>query len=308
MTAGLLPRPPRDDHRRAGLHRQQPRHPPGRARRRRAAGRFADSRLGRQPVQHRAGEGPGAAQRRRRAPGEHDELSGARPGRDLQPGRAGQSHRQHARPAHRPRDQLPGPAHAARGLPPPQPGREGGLRRHAPGLRPARLAAGHRRASGAPHRRQRHQQGGGRVLPPGLQQRLRRARLLTAAHQRLRPAPAHSPQPSGLHRLVREAGARPARDPGVRRRLPGARLRARRRRVRGVPAGRRERRGERRGLQRGRRRTLDARRSRGAAGVAGRRRVVPLRRVAGGEEDHRHRQLLRRLHQVHAAPRAGRPP
>ena len=34
----------------------------------------------------------------------------------------GQSHRQHARPAHRPRGELPGPAHAARGVPAPQPG------------------------------------------------------------------------------------------------------------------------------------------------------------------------------------------
>ena len=60
----------------------------------------------------------------------------------------------------------------------------------------------------APDRHQRHQQGGRRVLPPRLQQRLRRARLLAAADQRLRPAPADPAQPAGLHRLVHPAGAR----------------------------------------------------------------------------------------------------
>ena len=66
----------------------------------------------------------------------HDELPGARPRRHLQPRRPGQPHRQHARPVHRSRDQLPQPADAARGVPPPQPAREGGVRRHAAGLRP----------------------------------------------------------------------------------------------------------------------------------------------------------------------------
>ena len=60
-----------------------------------------------------------------------------------------------------------------------------------------------------PGRHQRRQQGGGRVLPPALQQRLRRARVLAAADQRLRPASADQAQPPGLHRLVH-----PARDRG----------------------------------------------------------------------------------------------
>ena len=72
------------------------------------------------------------------------------------------------------------------------PGGQGRVRRHAAGLRQARLAAGHRSSSGAADRRQRHQQGGGRELPPGLQQRVQRARLLAAADQRLRSAPAAS--------------------------------------------------------------------------------------------------------------------
>ena len=54
----------------------------------------------------------------------------------------------------------------------------------------AGLPAGHRVASRAADRRQRHQQGRRRVLPPRLQQRLRRARLLAAADQRVRAAPA----------------------------------------------------------------------------------------------------------------------
>ena len=88
------------------------------------------------------------------------------------------------------------------------PKREGRVRRHAPGLRAPRLAAGHRSPSGAADRRQRHQQGGRRVLPPRLQQRLRRPRLLAAADERLRAAPADQAQPPGLHRLVHPAGDR----------------------------------------------------------------------------------------------------
>ena len=72
------------------------------------------------------------------------------------------------------------------------PARQGRLRRHAPGLRPARSPAGRRDAPGAPDRRQRHQQGRRRVLPPRLQQRVRRPRLLAAPDQRLRPAAARS--------------------------------------------------------------------------------------------------------------------
>ncbi len=49
----VLPGPQGDDHRGPRLHRQQPRAPPRRARRRCPAGRLADSRLRRQSVQHR---------------------------------------------------------------------------------------------------------------------------------------------------------------------------------------------------------------------------------------------------------------
>ena len=132
----------------------------------------------------------GARQHRRRPAGDDDELPGAGSRGDLQPRRPGQPHRQHARPVHRPRDQLPQPADAARGVPAPQPGGEGRLRRHAAGLRQARSAAGRRDAPGAADRHQRHQQGRRRVLPPRLQQRLRRARLLAAPDQRLRAAAA----------------------------------------------------------------------------------------------------------------------
>ena len=69
-----------------------------------------------------------------------------------------------------------------------------------------------------PDRRERHQQGRRRELPPGLQQRVRRPRLLAAADQRLRTAPAAEAQPAGLHRLVHPAGDRGPRDPDLRRR------------------------------------------------------------------------------------------
>ena len=67
------------------------------------------------------------------------------------------------------------------------------------------------------------------VLPPALQQRVRRSFLLAASHQRVWPATADPAQPAGLHRLVHTARPRRTRDPGVRRRLPAARLRIRRR-------------------------------------------------------------------------------
>ena len=47
-------------------------------------------------------------------------------------------HRQHARPLHRPGDQLPQPAHGPRGVPEFQPDGEGGVRRDASGVRTAR--------------------------------------------------------------------------------------------------------------------------------------------------------------------------
>ncbi len=106
----------------------------------------------------------------------------------------------------------------SRGLPPLQPGGEGRVRRHAPGLRSPRFTAGHRASPRAADRRQRHQQGGGRVLPPRLQQRVRRARVLAAADERLRPTAADQAQPPGVHRVVHPAGARRSRDPDLRRR------------------------------------------------------------------------------------------
>ena len=72
------------------------------------------------------------------------------------------------------------------------------------------VAAGRRTSSRPADRRQRHQQGGGRVLPSRLQQRVRRPRLLAAADQRLRAAPADPTQPPGLHRLVHPSRHREA--------------------------------------------------------------------------------------------------
>ena len=66
---------------------------------------------------------------------------------------------------------------------------------------------------------------------------VRRARVLAAADERLRPASADPAQPPGLHRLVHPAGDRGRRDPGLRRRLADARLRLRGRRRGRVPAG-----------------------------------------------------------------------
>ena len=81
-----------------------------------------------------------------------------------------------------------------------------------------RSPAGRRNAPRAADRHQRHQQGRRRVLPSRLQQRLRRARVLAAADQRLRAAPADPAQPPGLHRLVHPAGARRPGDSDLRRR------------------------------------------------------------------------------------------
>ena len=66
---------------------------------------------------------PREGERRRRPPGEHDELPGAGPRGHLQPRRAGEPHRQHAGSVHGPRDQLPQPVVDSRGVPPAQPGR-----------------------------------------------------------------------------------------------------------------------------------------------------------------------------------------
>ena len=153
-------------------------------------------------------EDAAARQHRRRPAGHDDELPGARARRDLQSRGPGQPHRQHAGPAHRPRDQLPQPADDSRGVPAAQPDDESRVRRHAADLRPARSVAGRRIAPGAADGHQRHQQGRRRALPPRLQQRLRRARLFAPPDQRLRPATAHPAQPAGIHRLVHPPRAR----------------------------------------------------------------------------------------------------
>ena len=104
------------------------------------------------------------------------------------------------------------------------------------------LPAGRREAPAAAGGRQRHQQDLGRVLPPRLPPGVRDPRLVAAAHQHLRPAPADPPQPPGLHRLVRAPGRARRGDPDLRRRAAEARLQPRRRRGRRVPARRGQRR------------------------------------------------------------------
>ena len=214
--SGVLPRPRRDDHRRHRIHRQQSRAAPRRAGRRRAARRFADPRLRRQPVQHRRHRRSRARQRCGHPPADDDELPRPRLRRDLQPRGSGQPHRQHARSVHGSRNQLPQPADRARGVPQPQRGREGRVRRHAAGVRASRFAARHRGPSRAADRRQRHQQGGRRVLPPGLQQRVRRARVLASPDERVRSAAADQTQPPGIRRVVHPARDRGQHDPDLR--------------------------------------------------------------------------------------------
>ena len=153
-----------------------------------------------------------------------------------------------------------------------------------------------RDAPGAADRRQRHQQGRRRVLPPRLQQRLRRARLLAAADQRLRPAPADPTQPPGLHRLVHPAG-----DRGPRRSRSSATARScatsstsTMRPTRSCAPARATRATARCSTSAATSRSAIAISSTLLVEVAGTgpRRV---RRLAGGEEGDRHRQLLRRL-------------
>ncbi len=210
-------------------------------------------------------------------------------------------------PVHGSRDQLPQPADDSRGVPLQQSRRQGGVRRHAAGLRPARLAAGRREASRAADRRQRHQQGGRRVLPSRLQQRVRRPRLLAAADQRLRAAAADPPQPPGLHRLVHPAGdrrPRRSRSTATARScaisststMPPTRSCGRARSTRATA-----------------RCSTSAATSRSATAtltallveIAGTR-PRRVRRLAGREEGDRHRRLLRRLDEVQARHRLGR--
>ena len=161
-----------------------------------------------------------------------------------------------------------------------------------------------RAAPRAADRRQRHQQGGRRVLPPRLQQRLRRARLLAAPDQRLRPAPAASSTTA----RASSAGSSASRIEDRRSRstatarssatsststMPPTRSCARARATRATA-----------------RCSTSAATSRSAtatssallvelAGTRPRR----VRRLAGRQEGDRHRQLLRRLVEVHAHDR-----
>ena len=121
----LLSRPPRHDHRRRGLHRQQPGAAARRGRRRHPDRRCPQSRVRRQPLQPERHRGRGPRQHRGRARRDVDEHAGPGPRGDLQPRRPGQSHRQHAGSVHRPRHQLPRPALDAGGLPPLQSRRSG---------------------------------------------------------------------------------------------------------------------------------------------------------------------------------------
>ena len=207
------------------------------------------------------------------------------------------------------RDQLPQPADAARGLPLQQPDGEGRVRRHAPGLRAARLAAGQREPSGAADRRQRHQQGGGRVLPPRLQQRLRRARLLAAADQRLRAASAAQAQPPGLHRLVHPAGDRgPARFRSTAT-APSSATSSTSTMPRTRSCGRaRATRATARCSTSAADQPISAPRADDAADRGRRHGTRRVRGVAAREEGDRHRQLLRRLDASSPARPAGRRP
>ena len=195
----------------------------------------------------------------------HDELPGARPRGDLQPRRPGQPHRQHARSVHRSRDQLPRQLSMLEAC-----------RNHNPAVKV--VFAGTRQVYGRPDSLpvdETHlvrptdvngiNKAAGEYYHLRLQQRVRRPRLLAAADQRLRPAPADQAQPPGLHRLVHPPGDRGQRDPDLRRRLAAARLRLRGRCRRRVPARGRERRVQRRGVQRRRRRADQPSRPGGAA-------------------------------------------
>ena len=147
VVSGVLSRPPRDDHGRPRLHRQQHRPPPRRARSGRAVDGLAHSRIGREFLQHRRHRRQSPREHRRRPPGKHDEPPRPRSRGHLQPRRPGEPHRQHEGSVHGSGNQLPQPALDSRGMPEVQSGGEGGVCGNAPGVRQARLAAGHRRVT-----------------------------------------------------------------------------------------------------------------------------------------------------------------
>ena len=115
-----------------------------------------------------------------------------------------------------------------------------------------------------------------------------------------------TPQPAGIHRLVHPAGGRGQDDSDLRRRIAAPRLRLRGRCRGRVPARGRAGCLQRRSLQRRRRSADQPPRSDHAAHRPRRIRRGAIRRMAQREEGDRHRQLLRRLEQVHAHDRAGR--
>ena len=156
----------------------------------------------------------------------------------------------------------------ARGVPPPQPRRQGGLRRHAPGLRPAR------RLPVTEEHLVRPTDVNGINKVAGEYYHLVYNNVFGVRACSLRLTNVYGPRQLIRHNrqgfigwFIRLALDR-QRDPDLRRRLADPRLRLRRRRRRRVPARRRDRRRQRRGLQRRRRRALDPRRPGGAAGLA----------------------------------------
>ncbi len=161
-----------------------------------------------------------------------------------------------------------------------------------------------RAAPGAADRRQRHQQGRRRVLPPRLQQRVRRARLLAAPDQRLRPAPAASATTarasSAGSSAWRSRTARSRSSATARRSATSSTSTMRpTRSCAPAPPTRSTARSSTSAAT-----STSSHRDLVALLVALRRqRLVPLRRVAGREEGDRHRQLLRRLVEVHARHR-----
>ena len=166
----------RADHRRSRLHRLEPRARAGRdggARRARST-RWSPEYGG--LLYNVAGHrGPRDGQHLGRPRRAQPPLPRPRPGLPLQPRRPDEPPRLDDRPVHRPRDQRAQPALDPRGVPAREPGREDRVREHAPDLRAPAAPAGRREPSDRAGRRQRHQQDGGRVVPPALRRRLRHA-------------------------------------------------------------------------------------------------------------------------------------
>ena len=119
-----------------------------------------------------------------------------------------------------------------------QPGCPRRLREHPPDLRPARVPAGRRASSARARGRERHQQDGGRVVPPPLRPGVRHSRLRAASDQHLRAADARQGRAPDLPRLLAPADRARARSSPSSATAAAARLQLRRRRGAGVPARR----------------------------------------------------------------------